>query len=50
MVYTKAWDGENVNLLLRNLSGQVKKQIHGIYVEDEFIETPVVNEDYVSQE
>ena len=50
MVYTKAWDGENVNLLLRGLSGQVKKQIHGIYVEDEYIETPTITEDYVSQE
>ncbi|MCR4649600.1 MAG: extracellular solute-binding protein [Lachnospiraceae bacterium] len=49
MVYTKAWDGEDANRLLRQLSGQVKKQIHGIYVEDEFIESPVVNEDYVFQ-
>ncbi len=50
MVYTKAWDGENVNLLLRQLSGQLKKQIHGIYVEDEYIETPVISEDYVYDE
>ena len=49
MVYTKAWDGENVNTLLRQLSGQTKKQIHGVYVEDEYIDTPVVNEDYVFQ-
>lgn len=50
MVYTKAWDGEDVNKLLRQLSGQVKKQIHGVYVEDEYIETPVVSEDYVFEE
>ena len=50
MVYTKAWDGEDVNKLLRQLSGQLKKQIHGVYVEDGYIETPVVNEDYVFQE
>lgn len=50
MVYTKAWDGNDVNKLLRELSGQVKKQIYGVYVEDEYIETPVVNEDYVATE
>ncbi|MBO4310120.1 MAG: sugar ABC transporter substrate-binding protein, partial [Lachnospiraceae bacterium] len=50
MVYTKAWDGEDVNALLRDLSGQVKKQIHSIYVEDAYIETPEVVEDYVSDE
>ncbi|MCR5848773.1 MAG: extracellular solute-binding protein [Lachnospiraceae bacterium] len=50
MVYTKAWDGEDVNKLLRQLSGQLKKQIHGVYVEDGYIETPVINEDYVFQE
>ncbi len=46
MVYTKAWDGTNVNTLLRELSSQVKKQVHGIYVEEKFIDTPTVNEDY----
>ena len=50
MVYTKAWDGNDVNKLLRDLSGQVKKQIYGVYVEDEYIETPVVDEDYVATE
>jgi len=50
MVYTKAWDGESVNLLLRQLSGQIKKQVHGIYVEDEFIDTPIISEDYVFEE
>ena len=50
MVYTKAWDGEDVNKLLKQLSGQVKKQIFGIYVEENFIETPVVSEDYVFDE
>ena len=50
MVYTKAWDGEDVNKLLKQLSGQVKKQIFGIYVEEEYIETPVVSEDYVFDE
>lgn len=49
MVYTKAWDGGDVNKLLKELSGQVKKQIHGVYVEDEFIETPEIQEDYVSK-
>ena len=47
MVYTKAWDGEDVNALLRQLSGQVKKQIYGVYVEDPYIETPTISEDYV---
>ncbi len=47
MVYTKAWDGEDVNDLLRQLSGQVKKQIYGVYVEDPYIETPTISEDYV---
>ena len=50
MVYTKAWDGEDVNKLLKQLSGQVKKQIFGIYVEENYIETPVVSEDYVFDE
>lgn len=50
MVYTKAWDGEPANLLLRQLSGQVKKQIHGIYVEESYIENPIISEDYVSEE
>ena len=50
MVYTKAWDGEDVNKLLKQLSGQVKKQIFGIYVEEEYIETPVISEDYVFDE
>lgn len=48
MVYTKVWDGGNANLLLRNLSAQVKKQVHGIYVEEVYIETPEMSEDYMS--
>ena len=50
MIYTKAWDGEDVNKLLKQLSGQVKKQIFGIYVEENYIETPEVSEDYVFEE
>lgn len=50
MVYTKAWDGGNANRLLRELSGQVKKQIYGVYVEDAEIEDPQIDEDYVSKD
>lgn len=50
MVYTKAWDGEDVNKLLRDLSGQVKKQIYSVYVEDEYIETPTISEDYIFED
>ena len=49
MVYTKTWDGDNANYLLRQLSSQVKKQVYGIYVDEEAIETPEILEDYVFQ-
>lgn len=49
MVYTKAWDGSDVNKLLKELSGQVKKQIYGVYVEDATIEDPTIDEDYISK-
>lgn len=48
MVYTKAWDGTNVNTLLRNFSSQLKKQLYGTYSEEKFIDTPMLNEDYAS--
>lgn len=50
MVFTKVWDGGNANLLLRSLSEQVKKQVHGVYVEEVYIEPPEITEDYMSRD
>lgn len=48
MVYTKTWDGGNLNYLLQSLSTQIKKQIYGVFQEETFIETPQIVENYHS--
>ena len=50
MVYTKTWDGDNANYLLRQLSSQVKKQVYEITVDEEQIDTPEIVEDYIMEE
>lgn len=48
MVYTKTWDGGNLNYLLQSLSSQIKKQIYGVFQEETYVETPQIVENYHS--
>lgn len=50
LCYTNIWDGKDVNEELRNLSAQVKKEISGETMTEEYIETPVITESYIADE
>lgn len=50
LCYTNIWDGNDVNVELSALSTQVKKEISGENVTEEYLETPVVTESYIAEE
>lgn len=50
LCYTNIWDGNDVNAELSALSAQVKKEISGENVTEEYLETPVIQESYIAEE
>lgn len=50
LCFTKAWQGEDANLLLKSLSEEMKMQISGVPVEEEYIVMPEKEEKEIIDE